>query len=379
VSAWQEYTLDSAPLEILDGDRGKNYPSHDEFYDDGYCLFLSTKNVKVDGFDFSECQFISKEKDNLLRKGKLSRNDVVLTTRGTVGNVAFFDNSINFVNVRINSGMVIIRPDTERLYPAFNHYIFRNLQTDFHTFSSGSAQPQLPIRDLKQMTVQIPSLPEQKAVAMVLSSLDDKIDLLHCQNATLEAMAKTLFRQWFVEEAQEDWESGKLGDFVTISYGKNLPTNQLIESGYPVFGGNSQIGFFDKYLYELPQVLVSCRGEASGKVNISLPFSFVTNNSLALVRNKRSEITFEFLKYHALNYDFALHVSGSAQPQITIDGLYDAEFTLPPQGFISKFSSIVTKWEEKKLNNFHQIQTLEKLRDNLLPKLMSGEVKVCYD
>jgi type I restriction enzyme S subunit len=72
-------------------------------------------------------------------------------------------------------------------------------------------------------------------------------------------------------------------------------------------------------------------------------------------------------------------VSGSAQPQITIDGLYDAEFTLPPQGFISKFSSIVTKWEEKKLNNFHQIQTLEKLRDNLLPKLMSGEVKVCYD
>ena len=68
---WKECKLAEAPLEILDGDRGKNYPSQDEFKASGYCLFLSTKNVRTDGFDFSECQFISKERDELLRKGKL--------------------------------------------------------------------------------------------------------------------------------------------------------------------------------------------------------------------------------------------------------------------------------------------------------------------
>ncbi len=201
MSEWRECKLGEAPLEILDGDRGKNYPSQDEFMPSGHCLFLSTKNVRIDGFEFSECQFISKERDVLLRKGKLERDDLVLTTRGTVGNLGFYDSSVNYHNIRINSGMVIIRPKKNELLPAFNYYLFRKLQNDFHTFTSGSAQPQLPIRDMKEVEVSIPSLPEQKAIASVLSSLDDKIDLLHRQNKTLEAMAETLFRQWFVEEA----------------------------------------------------------------------------------------------------------------------------------------------------------------------------------
>lgn len=153
---WRECKLSDAPLEILDGDRGKNYPPQDEFKSDGYCLFLSTKNVRIHGFDFSECQFISKERDELLRKGKLKRNDIVLTTRGTVGNIGLFNDSVPFDNVRINSGMVIIRPDESRLFPSFNYYLFRKLQNDFDTLVSGSAQPQLPIRDLKQAYVLLP-------------------------------------------------------------------------------------------------------------------------------------------------------------------------------------------------------------------------------
>ena len=124
VSGWRECKLDNAPLEIVDGDRGKNYPSQNEFFDVGHCLFLSTKNVRFNGFDFSDCQFITREKDELLRKGKLRRNDVILTTRGTVGNLGFYGDSIAYENVRINSGMVIIRPNTDNLYPLFNFYLF---------------------------------------------------------------------------------------------------------------------------------------------------------------------------------------------------------------------------------------------------------------
>jgi len=102
------------------------------------------------------------------------------------------------------------------------------LKKDFETFTTGSAQPQLPIRDLKEMSFLLPPLPEQKAIASVLSSLDDKIGLLHRQNKTLEAMAETLFRQWFVEEAQEDWEEVELGSVIETTSG-GTPSRKKIE------------------------------------------------------------------------------------------------------------------------------------------------------
>ena len=103
--------LSNLGIDIIDGDRGKNYPKSNEFLEkkEGYCLFLSAANVTKEGFNFSDNQFISKEKDELLRKGKLTRNDIVITTRGTVGNMAMYDSSVPFEHVRINSGMVILR------------------------------------------------------------------------------------------------------------------------------------------------------------------------------------------------------------------------------------------------------------------------------
>lgn len=270
---------------------------------------------------------------------------------------------------------VLYVKDFKGNFPKFFYYFLKNL--DFTTFNTGSAIPSLNRNHLYLLNIKLPVLEEQKAIASVLSSLDDKINLLHRQNKTLEAMAETLFRQWFIEEAKEDWDVSPLGDVVKIAYGKNLPTSRLLDSGYPVFGGNGQIGFYDRFLYSEPQVLVSCRGEASGKVNISLPNSFITNNSLILER-KENGISFEYLKFYALAYDFGLHVSGSAQPQITIDGLFNAEFRWPPLGLVESFTEVVRPLEDKRLTNYIQIQILEKLRDTLLPKLMSGEVRVQY-
>ena len=146
---WKECKLCEAPFEIIDGDRGKNYPKKNDFFEHGYCLFLNTKNVTNNGFAFTELNFITKGKDELLRKGKLKRYDLVLTTRGTVGNVGFYNENIAFENIRINSGMVIIRPNG--IDERFNYQLFNYLKKNFETFTTGSAQPQLPIRDLKEM------------------------------------------------------------------------------------------------------------------------------------------------------------------------------------------------------------------------------------
>lgn len=100
---WEVNTLSNFSVEIVDGDRGLNYPKQGELLPDGYCLFLSTKNVPSDNFDFSEKFFVTEDKDKLLRKGKLHREDIVLTTRGTVGNIALFDKKVPYNNIRINS------------------------------------------------------------------------------------------------------------------------------------------------------------------------------------------------------------------------------------------------------------------------------------
>ena len=114
-------------VDVIDGDRGNNYPRESDFYENEYCLFLNAGNVTKNGFEFKNNQFITKAKDEKLRKGKLSRNDIVLTTRGTVGNVAWYDNNILYNNIRINSGMVIIRiKDCSNILPAYLYFYMRS-------------------------------------------------------------------------------------------------------------------------------------------------------------------------------------------------------------------------------------------------------------
>lgn len=147
---WEEKTLAQANIKVIDGDRGEKYPNGDDFSDDGYCLFLNAKNVTKSGFIFNEVSFITKQKDEELRKGKLIRNDLIITTRGTVGNIAYYDKNVKHENIRINSGMVIIRNSsdaiqTNYLYKYFNSPRFRKM---LEQIAFGSAQPQLTVAEI---------------------------------------------------------------------------------------------------------------------------------------------------------------------------------------------------------------------------------------
>lgn len=145
--------------KFIDGDRGSNYPTLSDFYDDEYCLFLNASNVTEKGFNFDKCQFITEEKDKSLRKGHLSYNDIVLTSRGTVGNVALYTEMIQYKNVRINSGMLIIRPNENKISVFVLYALLRSIfmKKEIERFRSGSAQPQLPVRDLEKMIFRIPN------------------------------------------------------------------------------------------------------------------------------------------------------------------------------------------------------------------------------
>ncbi len=163
---WEIVELGNAPFEIIDGDRGVNYPNGDDFQSEGYCLFLNTKNVRDNGFRFNELMFITKEKDEKLRKGKLQREDVLLTTRGTIGNTAYYNENVPYENIRINSGMLIFRPNNKKIISEYLYYFFQseNCQIQFKNIVSGAAQPQLPIRDLKFAKIPLPPIETQQKI-----------------------------------------------------------------------------------------------------------------------------------------------------------------------------------------------------------------------
>ena len=159
--------------EIIDGDRGKNYPTADEFSDEGYCLFLNAKNVTSTGFNFDTCMFVTKEKDAVLRKGKLSRGDVVLTTRGTLGNLAFYTEDIPFEHVRINSGMVILRMKQDVVDEVYFIEQFKMQLADIREkIASGSAQPQLPISAMNKINILTPNIEKQRQFADFVRKVD---------------------------------------------------------------------------------------------------------------------------------------------------------------------------------------------------------------
>lgn len=197
---WHSVPLSEAPVAIIDGDRGAAYPKKSDFSPTGDWLFLDTGNVRKDGFDFSSCQFITDEKERKLRKGRLSRYDVVLTTRGTIGNVGYFGDRVPFSSIRINSGMVILRADAEQLLPAFLFQVMRSeaFRAQIRALTSGAAQPQLPIRDIRLIKVPVPPLPQQKSIASILGAYDDLIEVNRRRIAVLEEMALRLFEEWLV-------------------------------------------------------------------------------------------------------------------------------------------------------------------------------------
>ena len=149
--------------EIVDGDRGSNYPKKSDFHSAGHCLFLSTKNVRPNGFLFEDNQFISKEKHAQLHKGTLERGDIVFTSRGTIGNLAHYDEVVPYEHVRINSGMFILRGFNDLLDEKYFEWYLRSapIRSQIDKLKSGTAQPQLPIREFRSFRILFPSRKEQ--------------------------------------------------------------------------------------------------------------------------------------------------------------------------------------------------------------------------
>jgi type I restriction enzyme S subunit len=337
-----------------------------------------------------------------LKNKILPPQSVMVTCIGSdMGKVAI--NSIPVVtNQQINS----IISNISKVDPDFLYYKLVESYDVLRSYGlAGTALPIVNKTDFEGITVLLPPLPEQRAIAGVLSSLDDKTDLLHRQNKTLEGMAEALWRKMFVEGADPGWKKGRLGDVVeeTIGgdWGEDIQSNDLIpviclrgvdlqhikESG---FSSEAPIRFIkptslEKRKLNENEILIA--GSGIGPIGKSIPinsavlkcylYPVIYSNFCKRLRAESKEMAYfiEFMIYQFYKEgELDQFHMGTSVPNFNLKDLLNYEITIPPRDIISFFSSLLTDSYTKKFTN--QIRTLSRLRDTLLPKLMSGEVRV---
>lgn len=223
-SGWSIETLEDAGVKVIDGDRGREYPTQTDFVDKGYCLFLNAKNVTKSGFKFNEVQFISKEKHDKLRKGVLQPGNLVLTTRGSVGQFAYFDHTVPYDVIRINSGMVVLDHSESKVDAKYLYALCRSqiIEKQISSASFGSAQPQLTVGIIKRIRLPIPSLPEQKKIAQILSAWDKTITTTEKLLANSQQQKKALLQQLLSGKIRfpgfkEKWKLQSISAFIKES------------------------------------------------------------------------------------------------------------------------------------------------------------------
>jgi type I restriction enzyme S subunit len=409
MSEWREVKLGHYAKVI----GGYAFKSKD-FMASGDFPVIKIKNVAKGTLDMADCQFVAATVAKDASRFKAEHGDILIAMTGShitqpssvVGRVARYNyNAEAYVNQRVGK---VVNRNAENLASDFLYYFMTWEETTYSlaNIASGSAnQANISASQIEGLQLILPpTINEQRAIASILSSLDDKIDLLTRQNATLEALAKTYFRQWFVEEASKNWEIRALGEFVICTTGLSYKGEYLQPSSnalvtlknYERSGGFSDRGFKEytgaykeEHIIKPGDIIVAHtdltqNGEVIGNAiiveNSTQYKTLILTMDSTKVEPMTDRITKEFLYYLLITEDFKGYClgcsNGSTVLHLNRKAVSEYIFLLPPKEMIKTFSVLARNILDKKRVNSEQIQTLQRLRDTLLPKLISGEVRV---
>ena len=402
---WKEYKLGDICSKIGSGATPRGGSS--SYIDEGISLIRS-QNVLDFLFSESGLAFINDEQAARLSNVEVLENDVLLNITGdSVARCCIVPKK--YLPARVNQHVAIIRPKVEQSDYRFIHYYLLYIKPDLLSWSEiGGTRRAITKVMIENIPTLLPPLPEQKAIAEVLSSLDDKIDLLHRHNQTLEAMAETLFRQWFVEEAGEDWEEKPLSDIAEVQNGFAFRSKDFVEfednhlevlkMGHIEKGGglrsNPKKDFvprenrLERWVLKKGDIVMAMTDMKDNVVILGVPAmidkddKYVLNQRVARIylKNHDSIINDYMLYIQLKNPDFIAELQSTAnsgvQVNLSTESIKNSLILVPPIEIQKKLGNTLSDFYLKKELNVKQIKTLEKQRDTLLPKLMSGAVRV---
>jgi type I restriction enzyme S subunit len=397
MSEWKEYKLKDITTKIGSGATptgGGNAYKHS-----GISLIRS-QNILDLNFSFDGLAFIDEVQAWNLRNVIVEDNDILLNITGdSVARVCKVPNIV--LPARVNQHVSIIRVEKHKVNSDFLLYYLQSIKEFLLVYSEiGGTRNALTKAMIENLSVSLPSLPEQTAIAEVLSSLDDKIDLLHRQNKTLEQLAETLFRQWFVEEAEEGWEVGTLESVCDKISSGGTPSTKVggfyngdinwystkeLNDGF-LFESTSKItneGLQNSSAKIFPEdsvVIAIYAAPTVGRLGILANEATFNQAACGFIANNQ-KICHEYLYLHLFSSRRQLNdmASGSAQQNLNVSIMKEFEILVPPKELMDKFRNQVRPIFQKIKSNTHQIRTLTHLRDTLLPKLMNGEIRLNQD
>lgn len=351
---------------------------------------FNRKVISTDLFISSEKYFEIKNKF-----GVPQPNDILLTSVGTLGIPYLVEDHEPFYFK--DGNLTWIRNiDEEKLYPKYLHkwLASQNGRDSLGEITIGSTQEALTIIGLKNLNLLLPPIEEQKAIAEVLSSLDDKIDLLHRQNKTLEELAQTLFRQWFIEEAGDEWKIGTLNDIMQFNPTHSLKKGEMhpfLEMGNVQTFKSSVADWYKRAFTSgtkfkngdtlLARITPSLENGKTAYVDF-LEGDEIGWGSTEFIVMRMKKDFHPFISYLiARNEDFRDFAIGNmtgstGRQRAQAKDIKEYEIAIPPIEIIQKLNESIKHIPIKIRANAKQIKTIENTRNTLLPKLMSGEVRV---
>ena len=321
---------------------------------------------------------------NKLKKYIVSRGDFVLAMTGaTIGKIGRVTND---TKAYINQRVLTFRPnpliiDKSYLYyllsvEKFNKYILNHIDSE-------TAQPNISANSIGGYEISLPPLAEQKRIADILSAIDDKIELNRRINANLEQQAQALYKEWFVAVEKDNWEEKRLGDIIELYDSQRRPLSGQqranMDKIYPYYGAASLMDYVDNYLFDGIYLLLGEDGTVSDSEGFPMLQyvwgKFWVNNHAHILQGKNGYTT-ESLYILLKQTNVSSIITGAVQPKISQANLKSIPIKLPPIELLSNYNKIIKPLFEEIRNNSTQINQLSTLRDTLLPKLMSGEIKV---
>ncbi|SFT05386.1 type I restriction enzyme, S subunit [Porphyromonadaceae bacterium NLAE-zl-C104] len=374
---------------IAMGPFGSNIKA-ENFVEKGVPVIRGT-NLNYPKYVDGDFVYLTESKADELAGSNCKAGDLVFTHRGTIGQVGLVPDKYPRYVISQSGMKLTVNPLL--INNEFLFYFFKSEYGQYQIlkYESQVGVPSIsnPLTSLKEIEVPCPPLSEQTSIASILSSLDHKIDLLHRQNATLEKIAETLFRKWFVEDVKEEWEMGKLGDEFDFTMGASPPGESYNEEGIgiPMYQGNADFGFRfpvnrvfttdPKRFAEKYDTLISVRAPV-GEQNMANERCCI-GRGVAAFRFKKdnSFYTYTYYKMKSLMDGIKqFNETGTVFGSISKTDFEALDIVIPDNGTIEMFQDNVRDIDNKILLNSEQIYTLTSLRDILLPKLMNGEVQI---
>ena len=370
--SYKTYKIADLIEEIAMGPFGSNIKV-ECFVDEGIPV-LNGSNLE--GFALSEREFryVTPEKAASLKKANASRGDVVITHRGTLGQIVYIPETSKFDQYVISQSQFRVRCN-EKILPEYMVYYFHTAIGQHKLLSNASqvGVPALarPSSTFQQIEIDVPSIDVQRKIVAVLSTIQSRINCNSKINDNLQQQAQAIYSSMFIIKTDPAWTQGHLSDLITVKYGKNH--KKLADGVYPVFGSGGIMRYVERPLYTGESVLIPRKGTLNNVMYVNEPFWSVDTMFFTEMKVPNvAKFVFHFVKAK----DLASMNAGSAVPSMTTDILNALELAIPPADRLAEFESAVTPMYQMMQANSRESAKLAELRDTLLPKLMTGEVDV---